>query len=219
MVESGYVTHATSSTAAVGIWQFMKPTALNYGLGVSPQWDERSHPIAATDAASHYLTDLHRKFDSWYLAIAAYNAGPGRIAKAVRRGKTRDFWKLAERGYLPQETMDYIPKFLAAATIGAHLEQFGFESLRSNQQWPEIASLDLKLKNKKMKLSALAIRTALDEKELLRFNPQLEHALTHAGQKRIRIWVPKESAEYFMAHSKSRMIARNQKSRSAYLVE
>ena len=193
MIESGYVNNARSSASAVGIWQFMRPTAINYGL-MEHGIDERRHPIAATLAAARYLSDLHRQFNSWYLAIAAYNAGQGRIRQAIREGHTRDFWKLADEGYLPQETMDYIPKFLAAATIGGHLEHFGFQPPIPQQQWPQIAAVDL---NPGMKLSTIARLAALSEKDLLRLNPQLNQQLHY--RRRIRIWVPRDTATRFSA--------------------
>jgi membrane-bound lytic murein transglycosylase D len=196
MIESGYVTHATSSTAAVGIWQFMRPTALHYGLAVQGTLDERRHPIAATHAAARYLNDLHRKFDSWYLAIAAYNAGQGRINKAIRRGKSRNFWQLASRGFIPRETMDYIPKFLAAASIGAHLDEFGFNELEphTSAPWPLVAEVKVK---RGTKLSAIAKKAKLSEKELLRLNPQLREALSCPGVKKIRVWLPRKAADRF----------------------
>jgi membrane-bound lytic murein transglycosylase D len=200
LIESGYVMHATSSTAAVGIWQFMKPTAITYGLEVDSFWDERQHPVAATYAAAHYLTSLHQKFNSWYMAIAAYNAGQGRIARAARVGRSNDFWFLAEHGFIPHETMDYIPKFLAAATIGENLKKFGFGSPTQSLSWPEFVPVFLK---PGIKLKQLAKQSSLKESEILRFNPHLEKALARNSLKPIRIWVPKELAVRFVSHKVS----------------
>ena len=198
-IESSFVNHATSKVSAVGIWQFMRPTAIHYGLTVNDHWDERKNPIAATVAATRYLNQLYREFNSWYLAIAAYNAGEGRIAQAVRKGHTTDFWTLAAKGYLPRETMDYIPKFLAAASIGMHPETFNFKTVKSTENWPEIASVEIKtskIKGKTIasKLSVLTSETQLSEKELLKFNPQLKLALTYLHGNKIKIWLPKTEA-------------------------
>jgi membrane-bound lytic murein transglycosylase D len=195
MIESGYVTHATSTTSAVGIWQFMRPTALHYGLGVDASLDDRRHPIAATQAAAQYLADLHKEFNSWYLAIAAYNCGQGRIRRAIREGHSHDFWFLAERGYLPQETMDYIPKFLAAATVGFHLEEFGFNQYHPLQQWPEVVAVELQ---PGARLSHVAKQANMSEKELLRLNPRLRQALAHPSRHRVKIWMPTKAAEKFV---------------------
>ena len=206
MIESGFVEHATSHASAVGIWQFMRPTALNYGLGVSGSLDERRHPIQATHAAARYLTDLHRKFNSWYLAIAAYNCGQGRVDKAIKRGRSTDFWRLADGGFLPKETMDYIPKFLAAASIGDHLQQFGFNELKPMplaQQWPEVTQVQVR---KAVKLSAIAKRAHLTETELLRLNPSLRHTLSTRGKssKNVRVWVPRNAANRFAEKNSSK---------------
>ena len=201
LIESSFVTHATSAASAVGIWQFEKATALNYGLRIDG-YDERQHPIASTQAAARYLTELHREFNSWYLAIAAYNAGQGRIRKAVREGHTSDFWKLAEGGFLPEETMEYIPKFLAAATIGSHLQNFGFEAVHPQHLWPEVEAVDLK---PGMKLSHILRQvTPLSKKELLRLNPHLNYALS-SGDAHIRIWLPRESAIHFAERKSTKL--------------
>jgi membrane-bound lytic murein transglycosylase D len=202
MIESGYVTGNTSSASAVGIWQFMRPTALHYKLAVSGAIDERRHPIAATHAAARYLSDLHKQFRSWYLAIAAYNAGQGRIARAVKRGHTTDFWSLAERKLIPRETMDYIPKFLAAASIGQHQDMFGFEVQSSSWQWPEIAAVDLKVRDLRnfkagKREQDLARIAGLSVLELRRYNPQLRQALARRDVRKIRVWMPKDSANRF----------------------
>ena len=135
MIESGFSPFATSRVAASGVWQFMGPTARAYGLTVDAWVDERRDPIRATDAALDYLEELHERFGSWYLAAAAYNAGPGRVSGVLRRhglgeGGDEDlYWKIIED--LPPETRDYVPKILAAALLAEQAEHFGFDVERS----------------------------------------------------------------------------------------
>ncbi|NUM88635.1 MAG: transglycosylase SLT domain-containing protein [Bdellovibrionales bacterium] len=126
MIESGFVPYARSRAKAVGVWQFMKGTGMNYGLAVDGYQDERRNWIKSTEAAAAYLKDLNNIFQNWYLALAAYNAGEHRIVRSIMRGKTRDFWILAERKTLPRETMNYVPKFIAAQIVGRNPEKYGF---------------------------------------------------------------------------------------------
>ncbi|MES2744003.1 MAG: lytic transglycosylase domain-containing protein, partial [Bdellovibrionota bacterium] len=126
MIESGFVLNAHSSASAKGFWQFIPGSGRRYGLRVDKFVDERVDPWRATVAASLYLADLNNVFNSWYLAMAAYNAGEGRIMGAIMRGKTRDFWELVRKKALPSETMDYIPKVLAAYMVGKNPEKYGF---------------------------------------------------------------------------------------------
>jgi membrane-bound lytic murein transglycosylase D len=211
LIESGYVTHATSTTSAVGIWQFMRPSAERYGLKVDGKFDQRRQPILATEAAASYLIDLHQKFKSWYLAIAAYNCGQGRVARAIREAKTNDFWALAEKGYLPQETMDYIPKFLAAATIGNHLSTFGFKEVHAQRPWPAVAELSI---DRHLKLAKIIRQSGLTESELMRFNPQLKLDLAHGRKKQIKIWLPIASAQHFYENKSAVAVTSRKKSRS-----
>ena len=130
MIESGFNPTAKSRVAARGLWQFMSPTAREYGLKVGRKVDERVNPSRATDAALAYLSDLYDRFGSWYLAAAAYNTGQGRVAKVMKQvtGRTKgtdaDFYRIASR--LPKETREYVPKLVAAARIGANPQQYGF---------------------------------------------------------------------------------------------
>ena len=131
MIESGFSANATSQVEASGLWQFMGPTAREYGLEIGDWVDERRDPIRATDAALDYLERLHERFGSWYLAAAAYNAGPNRVARAVRefderpRGDEEIFWEIVDR--LPSETRNYVPKLLAAVLLAKEAEEHGFE--------------------------------------------------------------------------------------------
>jgi membrane-bound lytic murein transglycosylase D len=127
MIESGFITTATSRTKARGIWQFMKHTATLYGLKINRRMDQRLDPTHSTYAACRYLSKLHREFGSWYLAMAAYNAGEGRVRRAIREGGSRDFWTLVEKGALPQETSQYVPEFQAAMQIAMNPDYYGFE--------------------------------------------------------------------------------------------
>jgi hypothetical protein len=130
LIESGFSTHAYSRANALGPWQFMRGTALQYGLTINSWLDERRDPVLSTRAAAAFLKDLHEKFGEWFLAAAAYNAGEGRVGTALQRSKTNDFWLLRqERKHLKLETRDYVPKFVAAALIARQPERYGFEGI------------------------------------------------------------------------------------------
>ena len=130
LIESGFSTHAYSRAHALGPWQFMRATALQYGLTINSWLDERRDPVLSTRAAAAYLKDLHEKFGEWFLAAAAYNAGEGRVGTALQRSKTNDYWLLRqERKHLKLETRDYVPKFVAAAIIARQPERYGFEEI------------------------------------------------------------------------------------------
>lgn len=125
-IESGFVCNATSRAKAKGAWQFMKGTAKMYGLSTDRGNDERLDVFKSTAAAASHLRDLYNLYGSWYLAMSAYNAGEGRIRGAIIRNNERNFWKLAEKNALPQETMNYVPKYIAATIISKAPEKFGF---------------------------------------------------------------------------------------------
>ncbi len=131
MLEGGFVPHATSPASAVGLWQFMGPTAEQYGLRVDEWVDERRDPVRATGAALDYLRWLHQRYGSWYLAVAAYNAGPGRIDRVLRRhvdgstGSDSLYWQVAP--HLPLETREYVPRLVAATLLAENAQAEGFD--------------------------------------------------------------------------------------------
>ncbi|MGI9626856.1 MAG: lytic transglycosylase domain-containing protein [Longimicrobiales bacterium] len=117
LMESGMYPEARSSADAVGIWQFTEETARQYGLLVEPYLDERHDERLATVAAGRYLRDLYKRFGSWELAAAAYNAGPGRVERVLARTGLTSYWDLIEVGHLPAETRAYVPRFLALVQL------------------------------------------------------------------------------------------------------
>lgn len=116
VIESALNARATSPVGAAGLWQFMVATGRVYGLEVNSLVDERRNPIKSSDAAARYLLDLYRIYGDWHLVIAAYNCGPGNVAKAIRAsGGKRNYWQIYP--YLPRETRGYVPIFIAANYI------------------------------------------------------------------------------------------------------
>lgn len=129
LIESGYNTSAFSRARAVGPWQFIDSTARRYGLKIDYWRDERRDPVKSTRAAARYLKDLYSEFGTWSLALAAYNAGEGKIRKALRKTKADNYWGIARTRYLKTETRNYVSKFIAAGTIASAPEDFGFNEI------------------------------------------------------------------------------------------
>ncbi|MCX7959300.1 MAG: transglycosylase SLT domain-containing protein, partial [Deltaproteobacteria bacterium] len=129
MIESGFSPFALSRSGAAGIWQFIPSTGRRYGLRVDYWVDERRDPVRSTYAAVAYLKNLYRYFGSWWLAWAGYNAGEGRIMRAISKAKSNDFWEIADRRFIRRETRQYVPKLMAAALITANPEKYGFYEL------------------------------------------------------------------------------------------
>src|SRR4030042_4579811 len=129
LIESGFNPNAYSPAKAAGYWEFIASTAKRYGLEINWWRDERRDPVKSTLAAANYLNDLYDMFGSWHLAMAAYNAGEGKIMRALNRTKADDYWSLLPTNQIRKETKDYVPKFIAASLIADRPEHYGFDDL------------------------------------------------------------------------------------------
>jgi membrane-bound lytic murein transglycosylase D len=192
MVESGFGNRATSAAHAVGPWQFLASTARQFGLRRDSWVDERRDPEKAARAAARFLRDLYRRTGNWHLAWAAYNAGPGRIARAQRLGYV-GFWEMARAdGVLPGETRAYVPKIIAAAIIAKHAEAFGFgEDEVQPERWIEYEQVHVR---RATPLSALAEAAGVSVADLLDLNPELRRTRTPPRRYVLRIPVDRASA-------------------------
>jgi membrane-bound lytic murein transglycosylase D len=188
MIESGFQRRATSPVGAGGIWQFMPGTGRDYGLTVTSVVDDRRDPVPATRAAIKYLNDLHNVFQSWYLAMAAYNAGQYRIMGAIRKGQTRNFWELVDKKVLPAETMEYVPKFIAATVIGRNPKLYGFTE-GSFEPLPQGHSIDLP---SGIALADLSRLSGISLQTLKHLNPELIRGITPQTRSgKYQVTVPK----------------------------
>ena len=169
MAESGFTNHARSWAKAVGPWQFMPYTGRKFGLNIDWYVDERRDPLKATIAAANYLKTLHNLFGSWELATAGYNAGEGKIGRAVKMYHTKDFWQLTKGRYLRPETKNYVPKIMALAIIGKNLDVFGFTEINFEKalDYEEI------MVKGNSDLYEIAEAVELDFEELKRYNPEI----------------------------------------------
>lgn len=186
MIESGFIHNASSKVRAVGIWQFMRPTGRLYGLRADHEVDERMDPIRSTEAAARCLRDLHRQFGSWYLAMAAYNAGPGRVRKAIRTGHSRNFWTLVDRGALPHETSQYVPQFQAAMAIAKNPEAYGFKR-HVELKYPTVRKVQVA---SRVSLEKIAKQKGLSLEALRAVNPHIRGEKTPTGRRTYTLWVP-----------------------------
>jgi membrane-bound lytic murein transglycosylase D len=207
MIESGFQSEARSHAAAVGMWQFIRETGERYGLDVDRAVDERRDPVRATEAALDYLTDLHDRFGSWYLAAAAYNSGEGRVSRAMRAefGRERarseaEYYAIWER--LPRETRDYVPLMIAAARITKDAAAYGFRPLE-----PAARTFDVVTVEPATPLSAIASAYGTTVAQLRALNP---HFLIHRtpNDRRYEVRLPEGAVtQYAQAESADRRIA------------
>ncbi|BBM89656.1 membrane-bound lytic murein transglycosylase D [Spirochaetota bacterium] len=136
VIESGYRNKAISSAAAVGMWQFTYDTGIMYKLNANYWYDERSDFYKATVASAYHLKYLYRVFDDWLLTLAAYNAGVGKISRAIKRYKTRNFWHLIENSYIKGETANYVPKYIAVVTMIKNPQRYGISLPKEQMETP-----------------------------------------------------------------------------------
>ena len=136
MIESGYSTHAYSSAAAVGLGSLYVPTGQDMGMRVDEWIDDRRDPELATDAAVKFFWYSSPTIWRLRLVWAAYNGGPGRVSRRIKKYKTRDFWTLSKKGAFPSETDNYVPKIMAAAIIGKDPQKYGF-TLPKPKEYPK----------------------------------------------------------------------------------
>jgi membrane-bound lytic murein transglycosylase D len=196
IVESGYAPRVSSRAGARGLWQLMAPTAQSMGLRVDALLDQRSDPVAATPVALDYLSYLRDRFDSWFLALAAYNGGPGRLSRLIQRYAPDEplgdhlFWVL--RPYLPRETREFVPKFLAAAQIARDPEEHGLAGLDPDSA---IAYVEVEVEGG-FPLRALARAGEIPLETLTMLNPHFSQGLTPPGS-RSRLRIPAGSEERF----------------------
>lgn len=174
MIESGYNERAYSRARAVGVWQFIKSTGRNYGLAINSYVDERRNPVKSTKAAVSYLRDLYNEFGSWYLAVAGYNAGEGKIRRAIKKYKTRDFWEIAQGRYLKLETKRYVPKLIAAIIIAKEPEKYGFKNISYQ---PPLAYDTVEVP-RWTSIKAVALACDMSPKELKKYNNELRKEFT-----------------------------------------
>ena len=173
MIESGLNPKAYSKAKASGMWQFIYSTGKTYGLNRDWYRDERRDPVKATHAACNYLKDLYKEFDNWYLALAAYNCGSGRVARASKLHQTYDFWQMHS---LPRETRNYIPYFLSAAIIARSPIEYGFY-LPKNVEPFQYETITLE---KSADIAVLARVAGLKPNILREYNPELRQSATPA---------------------------------------
>lgn len=171
LIESGFSPYATSRAQAVGIWQFMKGTAIKYGLRVDKFIDERMDPEKSAKAAALYLSDLYKMFGSWDFALAAYNAGEGKIMRTMESVGSQDFWDVISHKKIKRETKEYVPRFVAAALIAKEPEEYGFDDIEyeTNIEYEEVVLPP------KTTLKSIANAINVDESLIKNLNPSIKH--------------------------------------------
>jgi membrane-bound lytic murein transglycosylase D len=194
LIESGFNPKAYSRRRASGPWQFITRTGKKYGLEVDWWVDERRDPEKSTIAAAMHLKDLYDQFSSWYLAAAGYNAGAGKISRAIERYQTEDFWELTKHRYLKRETRYYVPKMIAAALIAKEPEKYGFtdivydEPIRYDKvQVPD--ATDLKV---------IARLCEVDYETIKALNPELKMWCTPPNRPDYEVKIPARTREKFL---------------------
>lgn len=194
MTESEYKMKAVSGAGAAGLWQFMPATGRKYGLEVSYWVDERMDPEKATGAAVRYLKDLKEWFGDWHLALAGYNRGEGGVGRDMQFTRSTDFGTLSERGILPGETQNYVPKFMACVLLGENPGHYGLKPVAETPEPFETALVERDLD---LEVAAKAAGTNLET--IKRLNPELRAWCTPKGRS-YQLRIPAGSKDAFFAN-------------------
>ncbi|MCS6897065.1 MAG: transglycosylase SLT domain-containing protein [Nitrospira sp.] len=190
LVESGFNPYAYSRAKATGPWQFIKSTGKLYGLRIDEYVDERRDPIKSTVAAARYLRDLYDLFGAWPLAMAAYNAGEGKVLRALQKTQGETFWDISNTKLLRQETKQYVPRIMAATIIARHPERYGFaHEAVPPHQFEEVVV------DRPIHFHAIANLTGIPYEELRLLNPELRRDATPPDDPAYHLKVPVGTAE------------------------
>ncbi len=195
LIESGFNPKAFSRAKAAGPWQFIKGTGKKYGLRIDQWIDERRDPVKSTVAAAKYLKDLFGLFGSWPLSMASYNAGEGRIMRAMARTKADDFWELKQSRHIRPETQNYVPKYMAATMIAKNPEKYGFFI----EYHPPFTYDEVEIP-KAAALKTIAKAAGVTVAEVKAYNPELKKEMTPPGYPRYRLKLPTGTRETFLAN-------------------
>jgi membrane-bound lytic murein transglycosylase D len=190
LVESGFNPYAYSRAKATGPWQFMKGTGKVYGLRIDHYVDERRDPIKSTVAAARYLKDLYDLFGTWPLAMAAYNAGEGKVQRALHKIQGETFWDISKTRLIRQETKQYVPRIMAATIIARSPEQYGFsQTTATPHQFEEV------IVNRALHFRAIASASGVAYDDLRLLNPELRRDATPPDDSAYHLKVPVGTAE------------------------
>lgn len=194
VIESALNPNARSKAGAQGLWQFMYPTGKLYGLSVNSYIDERSDPYKATVAAAEYLKALYGLFNDWQMVLAAYNAGPGTISKAIRRsGGKKTYWEI--RPFLPRETQSYVPAFIAANYAMNYYTEHNIYSAIPKKTYFEVDTVVLK---EQMSFAQISLSLDVPYDEVKYFNPQYRKDIVPAGGN--ALCLPKNKIGFFLTN-------------------
>ncbi|HQR45892.1 MAG TPA: transglycosylase SLT domain-containing protein, partial [Thermoanaerobaculia bacterium] len=198
MIESAFKANAHSRARAHGFWQFIDGTAKRYGLRWNRYYDERSDPEKSTRAAAHYLKDLYEMFGDWYLAMAAYSAGEGKVLKGLQRLGAKDYWQLCSGSFLRRETREYVPFVLAAALVSKDPASYGFDVLPDPPLRFDVVRVPRPVDLARV---AEAVSAPLFELQLL--NSELKTRVTPQGIPDYPVRLPEGSADAFLSRMAS----------------
>lgn len=185
LVESGFNPYAYSRAKATGPWQFMKGTGKVYGLRIDNYVDERRDPIKSTVAAARYLRDLYDMFGTWPLAMAAYNAGEGKVMRALHKVQGETFSDISKTKLIRTETKQYVPRIMAATVIARNPDQYGFpQNPVAPHEFEEVVV------NRPLHFHAIANTTGIPYEKLRLLNPELRRDATPPGESAYHLKVP-----------------------------
>ena len=199
VVESGLNPEARSPAGARGLWQFMYYTAKAEGLRIDGYIDERKDPLKSTEAACRHLRRLHDIYGDWYFALAAYNAGSGNVNKAIRRsGNKTNYWEV--RPFLPKETRDYVPNFIAVTYLMEHHEEHGILPYNT---LPGAMSVDTLMVEGPIRFDQMAAVTSLTEEDVAAFNPMYRLAIVPGPGEKFPVRWPVDKVSEFLAQEEA----------------